>query len=159
MEVLIFIIMIVGIVITAYSFVKIRKEEEQDQRMKNFDLEDRAESLNKTRDEAEDTIYELNLVSENILDEIELKYQELLFLYNLIDEKEKASHLINNIDIEVDNSTLDEKTKANVIIPTNPKYKEIFKLSNDGETIPSIARNLGIGQGEVKLILELGKER
>lgn len=45
------------------------------------------------------------------------------------------------------------------IVYDNPKLDEIQKLSNEGLSLAQISKKLNMGQGEVKLIMELGKTR
>ena len=100
--------------------------------------------------EADQAIEEMNKMAKNIFEEIDNRYQELLFLYNMIDEKSaglKTHHT---------NLVINEKTR----IPyTNPKLVKIQKLFEEGQSIADIARGMNMGQGEVKLILDLGKDR
>ena len=51
----------------------------------------------------------------------------------------------------------DNKKYNNTI--NNPKLKEIIKLREEGKNISEISKSLNIGQGEVKLIMELNKVR
>lgn len=41
------------------------------------------------------------------------------------------------------------------LIDSNPQHRQIYQLYSNGATVPEIARELNIGQMEVKLILEL----
>lgn len=38
---------------------------------------------------------------------------------------------------------------------SNPKHKQIWQMRENGQNVPEIAKELGMGQGEVKLILDL----
>jgi len=119
------------------------------------------------------------------LTEIEEKYNAVLFLYNLIDEKQK----------EIDSALADSVVMTSNVVPPapvqaaipelpvqiaipelvsiteeieevevretpdpvflNPKHKEIWNLRKEGLSVSDIARSLSLGQGEVKLILDL----
>ncbi len=82
--------------------------------------------------EADDAIEELERTSRFIFEELEGKYQELLLLYSMLDEK-----------------------KNDVLSAHNSKRAEVLRLYNNSIPIPEIAKSLHIGQGEVKLIIDL----
>ncbi len=110
--------------------------------------------LNKAIDDADNAIEELNKLCSDAFDEFEEKYQEMLFLYQMIEEKKKEEFSSEeNLNFIVSNK---EKNKSNY---SNPKLKDIRKLQKQGLSIPEIAKKLNMGQGEVKLISELGKGR
>lgn len=112
--------------------------------------------LNKSINDADNAIEELNKLCSDAFEEFEEKYQEMLFLYQMIDEKKKEVFEKNEIKASSGSSAKASKQKSNY---TNPKLKDIRKLQKQGLTIPEIAKKLNMGQGEVKLISELGKER
>lgn len=110
---------------------------------------------------------QINLVNEKVLElgdyhnfvkeEIENKHKELLFLYQMISEKEKA---IKKIQVEINqyqqgNVTLEEE----VVLKSAPKAsnynKKIIELREKGYDAVEIAQLLGIGIGEVNLVLKL----
>lgn len=117
-------------------------------------------ALNNSIEDADSAIEELNKLCADAFDEFEEKYQELLFLYQMIEEKKKKF-----------SSSMNEKPKnssvrSNVVSKkdvkhsySNPKLKDIQKLEKQGLAVAEIAKKLNMGQGEVKLISELGKER
>ena len=174
-------------------------------------------------DAASDTsLSEINKMGALVLKEIDEKYQALLFLYNLMEDKQKeltsevwkapenhepidgdvvsdmvAQYIevhsaklrqIENNDArvsdEVDSadevsageelsSSLDSASVVvhdeveNVPAPApsvlfskrpnfaNPRHEQVWNLHEQGLNIPDIAKQLSIGQGEVRLILEL----
>lgn len=99
--------------------------------------------------EADNAAEELHKLAGSVIGEIENKYQELLFLYNLIDEKKKELYAEYG-------SMNAAKEKAPKKILKHPKQQEIIKLAGEGAAVREIAKRLGMGQGEVSLILELG---
>jgi len=122
---------------------------------------------NNVSDDADDAISEFGDMSKSVFKEFDNKYQELLFLYSLIDEKQKnitqaeppntaarfkgqASVLeeyAKRVDIAVDDSK-----KMNI----NPKFASILKMYKEGQTVEEIARKMDMGKGEVELIITLG---
>ncbi len=116
----------------------------------------------KTLEEIDKTMDELNNTSKAIFAELEEKYQELLFLYSLIDEKKnEVANLYKNTDFKIKDSQneMPEVVIKEAKVFKNPRLKEIEELKNQGLSISEIAKKLNIGQGEVKLILELEKVR
>lgn len=128
------------------------------------DIEAVTELINRSVSEADGAIEQLNSLSESIFKEFDEKYQELLFLYQMIQEK-KQTVLMNNsfIDIQDETEIYPEVSNpgklSKKIVYDNPKLDEIQKLSNEGLSLAQISKKLNMGQGEVKLIMELGKTR
>lgn len=128
------------------------------------------EDLNVAIEDADGAINELNGLCSNAFDEFEEKYQELLFLYQMIEEKKNNSSL--NIKVDNENTKAEKKSAKEKTVSSkknenktrksnyaNPKLSDILKLQKQGLSIAEIAKELNMGQGEVKLIAELGKER
>jgi DNA-directed RNA polymerase specialized sigma subunit len=108
--------------------------------------------------EADNTIDEINNTGAQILGELDDKHQELLFLYNMIEDRKKdeigsVSEIVAN-----DNQT-NPSEEPSMESFKNPKLGKIRDLYDQGMTEEEIAKTLGIGQGEVKLILSIGKGR
>jgi hypothetical protein len=120
---------------------------------------------------------ELMKTANDIIEELDHKYEELLFLYDLIDKKQQAeknppklkpSYFDSDNVIQVDtNKTAqqiaDEEERNGNLIPVpaedrfvHPKYYEIKDMLEDGVAIEQIAKQLGIGTGAARLIIELG---
>lgn len=109
--------------------------------------------------DADDAVEQLNSLTEDMLNEFDEKYQELIFLYQLIDDMKNLESKDYNSDFyENDNNMKKSNKKYNNTI-NNPKLKEIIKLHEEGKSISEISKSLNIGQGEVKLIMELNKVR
>lgn len=106
--------------------------------------------LNKSISDADNAIDELNKFCSDAFEEFEEKYQEMLFLYQMIEEKKKET--INDVAY----GSKMPKGKSNY---NNPKLKEIRMLQKQGLSTAEIAKKLNMGQGEIRLISELGKER
>jgi len=172
-------------------------------------------------DAASDTsLAEINKMGALVLEEIEEKYQALLFLYNLMEDKQKeltsevwkapenpepidgdvvsdmvAQYIeahsaklrfVENVENENhdtqdhgtqdDTGALEDEEPDSIevkdspeapAIPSpsllfskrpnfaNPKHEQVWELHEQGQNVPDIAKQLGIGQGEVRLILEL----
>lgn len=118
-------------------------------------IENIIETLNKSVSEADNYMDEMSKLSEVIFKEMEEKYQELLFLYQMLDDKQASIKSTDKIDVQ---SKPEAETKNNHTY-NNPKLKEINKLKSQGLSYAEIAKQLNMGQGEVKLIAELGKAR
>jgi len=121
-------------------------------------LEDKLEAFDATLSEADSTLAELDDKSKSVLRELDDKYKELLFLYNMIDDK-KAMQTGGNplptapaprVDVVVD-----DRTKRRL---QSPRLQKILELQASGLNVSEIAKKMGMGKGEVNLILELGKD-
>ena len=110
-------------------------------------------------DEASDAaLDEINKTSRIVLDEIEKKYQAMLFLYNLLEEKKKEINAVLEQPVKLAANTPSEikpPAKKQQSAKQNARNEKIFQLSEEGMQINEIAKELNIGQGEVKLILDL----
>lgn len=173
--ILFFISVIVGIILVVISLilgVKRNEEIEMDQ----FDsTTEKQNELIKVIEDADDAIEQLNSVSKSIFEEQEQKYQELLYLYQIIDDKKQellnVFDKITSIEFKRDlsgdikeesfeitdiNNKSDREDKSNFEI-TDSKNNEIINLYNSGHTVTQIAQQLNIGQGEVSLVIKLNK--
>ena len=96
-------------------------------------------------------IDELNNLSKDVFTEFDEKYKELLFLYEMMDSKK------NDSKREVREAAREAETKMSVFV--NPKLKDIMELKSKGMSVNQIAKTLNMGQGEVQLIINLGRNR
>lgn len=154
-SVLILISVIVGIGLIVFSVINFNPIN-QDKKVETADTDLTIKKLEVTINDADNAIEELSKMSKNIFDEINSKYQELLYLYSLIDEKHKE---INFYYEKTDVNVLSNKDFISVLNSNNPKHKQIRDLNIMGMSVSEIAKHLNLGQGEVKLVLELGKGR
>lgn len=161
--------LIIG-VITGFSFVFFSffgKGEKNDGVPKNdgdFFLEKKLEAMESGISEADNVLAELGNVSQNVFSELDRKYNELLFLYNLIDEK-KNELTASSSPVKAGENT-HEHTAAEAAASVasdgmpesaykNPRLKRILELKQSGMSIGQIAKELDMGQGEVSLIMGL----
>ena len=148
----VFAVMVLGIILVIITYSSIKKSGYKiNERRQSEEFAIRA--INASMSEADQTMEEINKTAKVIFDELEEKHQELLFLYNMIEERKNeeagsASDLIFN----------DTRPKRSDSYK-NPKLGKIRALYDQGMTEEEIAKTLGIGQGEVKLILSIGKGR
>jgi len=133
----------VGILLVAISFFI-------QGRAKNDGADGVIKNIGASIEEADSAAEELHKLAGSVMEELDNKYQELLFLYNLIDEKKKESRA-DHVGAAVKKEKPPRKTLA------HPRQQEIMSLVNGGSTVAEIAKKLGMGQGEVSLILELGR--
>ncbi len=142
-----------------------------------FEASNTIRALETSVEEIEKTMDELNATAKTIFDELDGKYNELLFLYQLIDAKKTETaqtyHLTEAAGsggkLKAGNGRKAQAFQAESLqqgplkqdskAMDNPRLKEILALKNEGMTVSDIAQKLDMGQGEVKLILELGKVR
>lgn len=184
MEFILGIMLIVGISCVIISLLlpkeKIKEEEIEITKAHEELLEKKEDNLIKTINEADDAIEQLNDISKQIFLQQEEKYQELLYLYEIIEQKKKEltdiseaslknkENMAVKLDKEIEEQDILE-LKENIIEKKSEKksdknineiiskYDEIFELSRQGLSIVEIARKLNMGQGEVGLILDFKK--
>jgi DNA-directed RNA polymerase specialized sigma subunit len=143
---------ILGIIIILVTFSSIKQTGNKiNERRQSEEFAIRAISASVS--EADQTMEEINKAAQTIFEELEDKHQELLFLYNMIEERknEEVGPASDIIFSDTRQKRLDSYK--------NPKLGKIRALYDQGMTEEEIAKTLGIGQGEVKLILSIGKGR
>lgn len=112
--------------------------------------------------------------SDVVLDEINKGHNEVMFLYSMLDDKDKAlkerihevNSLIKNQDniknirfeetlsIETENLDVEEGISIQEDSRRN-NNEEILKLHYEGKSNLEIAKELGVGLGEVQLVIDL----
>lgn len=162
-QVVLFVSIVIGIFLIMFSLFIISSETKKEP--DNFLQENNTiKALDASIVEIDRTMEELNTTSSAILEEIDEKYHELLFLYTLIDEKKNELADIYKGGASSPKDASKQKERALKAAPAqkafeNPHMQEILLLRDQGTAISDIAKRLNMGQGEVKLILELGKLR
>jgi len=146
------------------------------------DVEEAVAEMDKAMDAA---LTEINKMGSLVQKELNDKYNEILFLYNLISDKQKEIHEEGDIvsemveqylqthkaQLQVLGADVLSKTQNATIINeqpevinppvksrpkfSNPRHEEIWNMRELGNNVATIAKELGMGQGEVKLILDL----
>ncbi len=156
---------LVGIIIIIVSFVLTKYE--------RFIIEEENKKLEKRQDdqidydEVRNKILELNEYGEYLKAELDKKHKELLFLYQMIIEKQKEIQ-IDKLEQQVgisnaDNNYSNKKTYKDEIAKNEVKSrkinynKEILDMSLAGYSSEEVARKLKIGKGQVELVLNLYK--
>ncbi len=122
-----------------------------------FEVNASVQLIKQAIDDADNAIEQLSKMSSNVFQEFEEKYQELLFLYQMIDDmKEKRE----KVDFRADSNSHFESEDLPVRnVFKNPNFEKIKNMRSQGLSVSEISKALDMGQGEVKLILELGKAR
>ena len=153
-------------------------------------------------------LIEINKMGTLVKKEVDEKYQSMLFLYNLVEDKKKeieeidapefdtamlAQYLENHVSelklthekVEIKQESIGEGVNPLDLLlgrdapgldvdldsdanapgenqkrPTfaNPKHEQIWDMRQQGKNIAEIAKELGMGKGEVKLILDLYRQ-
>jgi hypothetical protein len=119
-----------------------------------------------------DNVYEnLDTLSKDVFKEFDTKYQELLFLYTLIDDKKKELSDIDTVKPEEREPVAHIPKEAGVretepeaaqkketrIMPSNPRFEQIMRMKDEGLTAAEIAKKLKMGKGEVMLLFNLSR--
>lgn len=179
-DILVILSILVGISFILVSFFLKDKKVKESNTVENIIPVNQMHTSNDQREEdmmkeVNQKILELNDYASFIKKEISDQHKELLFLYQLITEKEKNfKSKANNVALsgskpvihkqdnrqgikQVEQTSQDNvkqlTTLNDMIVERN---KEIFDLYKQGLSITEIAKGLNIGKGEVKLILDLG---
>ncbi|NLY42490.1 MAG: hypothetical protein GX066_00620 [Clostridiaceae bacterium] len=139
-------------------------------------MEDKIKHLEEMLEQADLMVNELNNVSDYVATRVERENNSLLKTMDELKEKMKeveklkaglndqvvqCGHLIEQYKETINN--MNNKYAINVEenlskrIPLHPKYNEVMRLAEKGNSIKDIARELHIGQGEVKLLLGIKK--
>jgi len=154
--ILTFILIGIIIIIVSFLFSKYDHYVQEEENIKHLKRVDERIDY----DEVRDKILELNDYGEYLKEELDKKHKELLFLYQMILEKQKELQIeslekqvsINSIDKEQVNSESNDENKSKI-----NSNKEILDLSLAGYKTYEIAKKLKIGQGQVELVLNLYK--
>ena len=213
------VLLLIGVICVAVSFIVFIKVDGQDKaRNINVELSDRqkddiksqitavfreqtdvlAQTVeDRTRDDLErlsnQKIKEFAEYSDTVLGEINKSHNEVMFLYDMLNEKNKEVH--NTIrdmqkavkqsaeadvpesklqkpegyshepvlsaesepDIDAANVVLSEESVSETQDGTDSKRDAVLKLHKQGKSEIEIAKTLGIGVGEVKLVIDLFK--
>ncbi len=116
---------------------------------------------NENANDPENTVSEIDKIAKQIFEEMEGKYQELLFLYSLIDEKKKEiSTPVKPKEKREEKKPEPEPApiaKMPIRSVKGSKFDKIEEMYDSGMSFADIARTLNMGQGEVALIYSLGK--
>lgn len=142
LTIMIFVISIgVIILITGLLFMK-EKNNKDSTSKRETDLENKLETQ---INEADNMLQELNNFSSFVKSELDNKYKELLFLYQLIEEKNQdLSNTNANTSNKKSKDSIDENSKTNDLealqVLNNKNYDNIIKLHKEGKDISTIAK-------------------
>lgn len=157
--------MLIGIILIIVS-LRMTAEKELKNTSNYLEIENTIRAIDTSIAEVDSATENLNKLSKSVFAEFEEKYQEILFIYSLIDEKKKeVAELYSQApkqqaERSVESSTIPKEPKPRPIMAKkSPQLEQILKLDEEGYGVADIAKKLDMGKGEVKLILELGKER
>ena len=152
----------IGILFIVLSFLYDRTKKTLDQDEAALD----DETFRKQISIINEKIVEMNEYHDYVQKEMEKKHKELLFLYQMISEKEKLVRQIQTTRfddtlIRVDSKEptsikTEEKTEEKTLqaATTNTNIK-ILEMKRQGYQAAEIAKILNIGQGEVQLVINL----
>lgn len=153
------------------------------------------ESVTLTEDQlsriSNEKIIAVNDFSSQVMEKISQNHEEVVFLYNMLNEKEneikdtvnsfdKIKKQLNDITKDITKNETDKKKmnmaknnnrsadrdnlsdKANLDVDSehlNNHNQKILEMYSQGFSVIDIARTLELGQGEVKLVLDLFKDK
>ncbi|MFV9509831.1 DUF2802 domain-containing protein [Tepidibacillus sp. LV47] len=94
----------------------------------------------------EDFTFQFSLENDEFIQKIKESQQQFFT---------KVEQKVNLIEERLNKLEKSQKTLSQQI---NPKYQEVMRLYQNGESIQQIARKTNMGQGEVELVIELMKK-
>ena len=195
-----------GVGFILYSIVNFhgKKQPDEARAAEVMEISRKIDVFDSTIKDADDLYNNLDSLKNDVMKEFDQKYQEMLFLYNLIDDKKKEladidkikpsfvsapnvneavlenempdNYAVNipeheNMNNEFSVNRAAEAEETEVAAPKkrgrprkqpvimNPKLEQIMKLKEEGETVAEIAKNLGMGKGEVMLLLNISGQK
>ncbi len=135
--------------------------------VKEETIEETEEYLSRLSNEKIISVTEL---SDQVLEKIKNNHEEVIFMYNMLNDKEKelkklvtgidlSNKIVNNEEKQLqDGSTKhysEKEVKSSNTSDNN--NEEILTLHSQGKSINEIAKMLNIGRGEVSLVINLFK--
>ncbi len=157
-DIILVLLIIIGIILVIFAYASKKKDSGDND---YFEANASVQLVKQAIEDADNAIEQLNKMSSNVFEEFEEKYQELLFLYQMIDDmKEKRAKIDFNTESQ-ENISLNRNQGYYESLNSfkNPNLEKIRNMQARGLSIAEISKALNMGQGEVKLILELGKAR
>ena len=164
--ILAFIVMGIVLIMASFFWTKYdRFIQEAEQGKKEKNLDDQADY-----DEVRNKILELNEYGEYLKAELEKKHKELLFLYQMIIEKQKEMQIESlKVDLgdpqkmdgakvtprKLEGETGKSPGSESGSVEKRNYNKEILDMSLAGYSVSEIAKKLHIGVGQVELVLNL----
>jgi hypothetical protein len=104
-------------------------------------------------------------LSDSVFNELEEKKRELVFLYGMMEGKNREQKLITDASVGYQAGSAEfrgdpagsRSVGAIKDIASAPKYSRVTQLKAKGMSATEIARELNLGQGEVALMMKLGR--
>ena len=163
MDTYVWVIILLGLsVVTLFALNTLRIMRRREH--KRAEDDDAARTAVEKIDNAADmVINEINNTARLALDEINEKYQAMVFLYSLLDEKKKEISALTASNTEARPAagsrkaavTASNNRPAALPIEKNAHHKRVMALYQEGLSVSEIAKRLGIGRGEVQLMVDL----
>ena len=152
-QVVLFVCILIGIALVLFSLYLFIKRAD-DPHTQTPNAAETVTAIESAVRQIDQSMEELNDITKVLFDELNEKHQELLFLYALIDGKktETAAQYTSKID-KIPHKKQKSSPKARLI--ENPRWRQIQALLAEGLPVSEIAKKLEMGQGEVKLMIEL----
>lgn len=124
-------------------------------------------ALEKIDAAADTALTELHTTVNQALAELDEKYQAMLFLYNLLDEKKKEvaalmeRSAVHSTPSAARSTQAERRTvkKAEPRVGNRARLERIKILADEGLSVSEIAKQLNIGQGEVRLTMDLAERQ
>lgn len=168
------IVFFAGMVICFYALAVVRRCKKTFQTEIEV-FESKIKSLEETLRQSDEMVEELNNLSDYVAARIEEANTKLVKTLTLLDEKiDSGSDVLQNLDEQLQihqellgksREIVDKISESGHIVvkpmdrkTNNPKHAEAIKLAEEGLTVREIAKQLNMGQGEVKLLLGIQRQ-
>lgn len=193
--VVLIVLIISFLAVTVFSLMALVFVRNRERRRESVDAGHMAKTIEELDTALNVALSEINRLGAVVQSEVDEKYKAVLFLYNLVEDKQKeieesadgkvisdmivkymethGAKLLHLTEAEIlvsdskisaaemspQSRSMDETTSAKPEkkLPkfTSNKHKEIWGMRESGKNVPEIAKELSMGQGEIKLILDL----
>ncbi len=111
----------------------------------------------KTMGEFKTLLEESQQAATGFLASMEESRRKLREVVQLLDSKEKSCREIieQSVELQASRSGVDDSTSS---VPLHP-YRDLLEMSEQGLTVPEIAKRTGLAEGEIGLILDLHRSK
>lgn len=152
MPILMISLICIGIALIALAAFKFKNEDLKDNA--NSDLDNVLQKIYDAIEEADTVINEMDDFSKAIFKELNNKYDEVVNLYSLTEDKNLKSNLDLDEDMILEEHTIKRVGKSK---KQNDKAEQILNFHLKGMSESEIAKKMDIGRGEVKFCLNSQK--
>lgn len=160
------ILLLIGIILIGFTLLSRKNTKETvDVAHKNEDLDQKLKEMEAIMESANKSVKDLNELHAYMMNELSKKQNELMLLYEILDEKEKR---IKEVDDAVPIKKAQHYDKQSIqhaldqVIDQEEEKStkdQVLMLSAKGLSVDEIAKQLHIGKREAKLFVDLNRQQ